>query len=99
VAELHICRPASVDLRSVRRCPTCEQRRRFVGSVAAWYPTVWTCCSCGDAFCVEEGRLPRPWARAWRQRSSSEARQRWTQAAPRVEAEERIRSLILEATA
>lgn len=73
-----ICRPDFTRLRAVKYCPTCERRRRFAGLAQEWYGTIWTCCSCGDAW--EDGeRLPRPFVRAWRQEYAAKAKRDWEQ--------------------
>lgn len=77
---LHVHCPPSVYERRVQFCPTCDCRRRFVGLVAVWYSTTWTCCGCGDSWDGESGlRMPRPFARGWRQREIRLARQRWAE--------------------
>lgn len=81
-----VCSPRTVTFRRVRDCPTCGVRRRFVESVAVWYSPTWTCCTCGDSWCPEEGRYPRPFARGWRERESAHARRQWDQAPTRDEA-------------
>ncbi len=75
-----ICRPRSVTFRRVTHCPTCDCRRRFVGTAAVWYATTWTCCACGDSWDDEEGRFPRPFARGWRKKEAARARRMWDEA-------------------
>ena len=77
--SVHVCAPATVTFRRRRYCPTCQTSRRMVGSAAVWYGTTWTCCTCGDAWGDGE-RLPRPFARGWREREAARARRRWDSA-------------------
>lgn len=81
-----ICSPRSVTFRRVTHCPTCDTRRRFVGDAAVWYAPVWTCCACGDSWDDEEGRMPRPFARGWREKEAARARRKWDAAPTRAEA-------------
>lgn len=73
-----ICHPERNYARLVRHCPTCARRRRFVGLVAEWYPTVWTCCACGDSW-SEGYRMERPFARNWRADACTRARRAWAE--------------------
>lgn len=94
-----VCCPRSVTYRRVMACPTCGTRRRFVGEVAAWYAPLWTCCACGDTWDAEEGRLPRPFARGWREKEAARARARWSAAPTRDEARRIFAEMVREATA
>lgn len=86
MSSLHIHCPPSVHERRIHHCPTCKGRRRFVGLVAVWYPTLWTCCGCGDSWDGESGeRMPRPFARGWRSREIAKARERWNDGLNRVD--------------
>lgn len=79
-AELFLCRPTTWSTRHVRFCPTCERRRRFVRThMGVWYPCIWTCCACGDAWSEGE-RLSRPFARGWRDEATRRARREWVEA-------------------
>ena len=91
--SVHVCAPATVTFRMVRHCPTCQRRRRFVGDAAVWYGTIWTWCACGDSWGDGE-RLPRPFARGWREQASRLAKKRWTDAPPRCEAQRLFRDLL-----
>ena len=90
---LHVCVPRSVTIRTVRQCPTCQQRRRMVGSATVWYNTIWTCCGCGDKW--EDGeRLPRPFTRGWRAESAERASREWMEAPPASEARAQLMELV-----
>lgn len=91
--SVHICQPATVTFRSVRHCPTCGRRRRFVGVAAVWYGATWTCLGCGDSWGDGE-RIERPFARGWRQRSIDIARRRWA-AAPSADEARRLFALMV----
>ena len=80
-----ICRPTTFLARRVETCPNCECRRRFVVSMTVWYPSIWTCCACGDAY-SEGGRMERPFARGWRQEAIAAAKAKWAVATSRQEA-------------
>lgn len=82
---LVICSPRGYTYRTIRRCPTCERRRRFVVSMWVWYPSIATCVACGDEW-SEDGRQPRPFARGWRETATRQARQTWAIAMTRAEA-------------
>lgn len=72
--------PRGVVCRRILRCPTCEQRRRFVQRfMGAWYGDLFTCVACGDSWGDGE-RLERPFQRGWRQRATAKARRAWTEA-------------------
>jgi len=71
-----ICTPSYVIERSIRYCPTCERRRRFVSTVALWYDPISTCCGCGDSWTYGQ-RDPRPFARNWRPGAVSRAKRMW----------------------
>lgn len=74
-------RPAAMDVRLIRHCPTCQQRRRFAGfDQPPWYGLTVTCCTCGDTWSDGE-RMQRPFARGWRQKSAAKARATWATAA------------------
>lgn len=74
-----ICRPATFWVRTVRRCPDCQEVRRLVGFDQIWYGITWTCVGCGRSFTSTEF-LPKPFERGWRQRAMAAARERWPQA-------------------
>ncbi len=76
---IHLCRPATWWGRTVRDCPTCGSRRRFVVMLQEWYGAVWTCCGCGDSW-SDGQRHERPFARGWRDRERHRARDRWNAA-------------------
>lgn len=75
---VHVCRTPVWWQRRIRHCPTCDRRRRFVGMRAVWYPTIWSCCACGDAWDGDSGEMmPRPFSRAWRDHARRVAREHW----------------------
>lgn len=76
MSGFHVNRPASITLRRVTYCPTCEQRRRFTGFDQLWYGPTWTCLGCGDSW-SDGVRLQRPFARGWRDKARRKARDRW----------------------
>lgn len=77
---VHVHAPSRFLHRTVRPCPTCRRRRRFVGCEAPWYGTTWTCCACGDSWTDGE-RHERPFRRGWRAVETSRARRLWVEAA------------------
>jgi hypothetical protein len=84
-----ICRPATIDVRLIRDCPTCQQRRRFAGfDSPPWYGVILTCCACGDTWSDGE-RQERPFARGWREKSAAKARALWASAVRYGSAEHR----------
>lgn len=91
--SVHICSPSSVTFRRVMVCPTCDTLRRFVGDAAVWYGTTWTCCTCGDAWSAE-GRMPRPFARGWREEEAARARRKWAAAPRKAEARRMFADLL-----
>ncbi len=93
-AAVLICSPATVTFRRVTHCPTCDTRRRFVGTAAVWYSTFWTCCTCGDSWDSEEGRMPRQFARGWREKEAARARRKWNAAPNRDEARRMLADLL-----
>lgn len=96
MAEIHICRPASVTFRGVSMCPTCKRRRRFVVSQFVYYGPRETCCACGDSW--EDGeRSPRPCARGWRRQAALDAKRRYSAALPRTAANAAFAALLKEA--
>lgn len=76
-----ICRPETFLRRRIAYCPTCKQRRRFVGREAVWYGTVWSCCGCGDTW-DDGGRRRRPFRRGWRKEAIAKAKRLWDEAGP-----------------
>lgn len=76
MAALHINSPASIAVRRIMHCPTCQKRRRFSGFDQLWYGTTWTCLGCGDAWCGSE-RLPRPFRPRWRTEARRRAAEHW----------------------
>jgi ribosomal protein S27AE len=73
---LHVHAPAADAFRRQRRrCPTCQARRTFTATHQAWYGWLLTCLGCGDRWQDGE-RLPRPFARGWRQQEIAAARKR-----------------------
>lgn len=64
---IHIHNPQPDDVWcSVENCPTCQRPRRFYATHTPWYGVDWYCAGCGDHWKDGE-RLPRPFARGWRQ--------------------------------
>ena len=48
---LIVCSPTiAVRERSIRHCPICKTRRRFVGYWEVWYGWTHECCECGARF-------------------------------------------------
>lgn len=79
-AGVIVCSPSTFLLRRVRKCPTCQKRRRMVGRDQVWYGRTFTCLGCGDSW--ENGELlPRPFKRAWRVAAIAEAKRTWARAA------------------
>lgn len=79
-----VCMPSTFFVRAMRKCPTCEKRRRMVGADQFWYGTKWTCLGCGDAW--DDGELcPRPFKRAWRKAAMAKAEKDWKRAGSRDE--------------
>ena len=74
-----MCGGGGIAIRTVRRCPTCKQRRRFTGRDEAWYGLTVTCCSCGDTWSCGE-LLTHPFRRGWRKEAAAKARARWASA-------------------
>jgi len=76
-----VCAPtAQRTQRRILNCPTCKQRRRFICTLYEWYGWLVTCCACGDSW--EDGeRLPRPFARGWREQAKAKAKAAWKAAA------------------
>ena len=73
----HIYAPAPVEYKIARRaCPTCEKRRYFLDVYYEWLGGEITCLFCGERF-TEEGRLPRPFCRGWREMNKERARKRY----------------------
>lgn len=91
---LHVCSPTTFTFKRVLLCPNCQRRRRFVVERAVWYDPIFTCCHCGDAYCAE-GRMPRPFAPGWRQRSSGRARRKWAEAPPNADVMVALRAAVL----
>ena len=77
--RVSVCSGGGIAIRTVRRCPTCKQRRRFTGSDEAWYGITITCCACGDSWSSGE-LLMRPRVRGWRKDAAAKARTRWDRA-------------------
>ena len=57
-------------------CIGCDRNSFFVDSFQEWYGWNGTCLKCGEQYSDEEW-LPRPFARAWRQRNIEHAREHW----------------------
>jgi len=93
VTAVHICRPASVTQRRVLRCPTCQQRRRFVEELYVWYDSYLTCVACGDAWSGRQ-RMLRPAAKEWRAGATVLARYKWASALPAQEARASFRQMV-----
>jgi hypothetical protein len=75
-----LCRPAAMEVRLIRHCPTCKQRRRFAGiDTPPWYGVTITCCACGDTWSEGE-RLERPFKRGWRKEAAANAKATWATA-------------------
>lgn len=79
IASLHINRPASINIRRVMHCPTCDRRRRFSAFDQLWYGPTWTCLGCGDSW-SDGMRLERPFRPRWRTEARRRAADRWTNA-------------------
>lgn len=91
-AVVYICRTPSV--RTARFCSTEGRVRPMSGTFGIWYGAYLTCLGCGDQYADETGRerLPRPFARGWKQRQIAHARAAWRNAAPlRQEIERQMR--------
>jgi hypothetical protein len=73
---IHICSPASLYVRAIRTCPTCQHYGRWAGFEQVWYGTTWTCLNCGDSF-TDGYRIARPFARGWRTKSIRHGRTFW----------------------
>lgn len=75
---IHINRPCP-DTICLKRyeCPTCKKRRYFVVWHVPWYGVTLVCLRCGERFDAEEGRLPRPFMRGWRQESIKSVKKLW----------------------
>lgn len=56
-------------------CPTCETERGFAVFHYAWYGGNIYCLHCGDGW-NEDGRMPRPFERAWRKKRLKDIRVR-----------------------
>lgn len=80
MTNLIICRSRNFPLRQIGNCPNCNRRRRLAVEDGGWYGRTWTCCACGDRYSPEEGRMPRPFKRGWREESRAHARQVWEDA-------------------
>lgn len=79
-----ICRPATVAIRRVLKCPTCDRRRRMAGHLALWYGATLTCLGCGDMW--TDGEMhPRPFKPRWRAENIAAARSAWSAAVSRAE--------------
>jgi hypothetical protein len=77
---VHLNRPSTMNVRLIRACPTCKQRRRFAGfDSPPWYGVTLTCCACGDTWSDGE-RQERPFMRGWRKKSIAEAKATWAMA-------------------
>lgn len=74
---IHICRPATLYIRGIRRCPDCKQVRRWVGFEQVWYGICSTCCGCGRSFDEEGHRVALPFKRGARREAIARARGRW----------------------
>jgi hypothetical protein len=79
MSTVHICRPATIAVRRITYCPTCERRRRFAAFDALWYGPTWACLGCGERFGDGE-RLERPFKPRWREESKKRARELWDEA-------------------
>lgn len=89
-----ICRPEALACRRIMHCWTCERRRLFVQKFGGvWYPDVLTCLTCGDSW-SSEGRMERPWVRAWRKEAVRRARKLLDEAIPRAVFRARVRALV-----
>ena len=71
-----INRPASIHIRRITHCPTCNQRRRFAGFDQLWYGPTWTCLACGDSW-HDGQRVERPFKRGWREEARARAAKYW----------------------
>ncbi len=76
-ATVHVYAPMPVERSAtVRQCPTCERPKVMLGWFYEWHGWSVTCLGCGEMW--EDGEmLPRPWVRAWREKSIAHARSRW----------------------
>lgn len=73
MTAVHICAPPTFNHRTITYCPVCECRRRMLVEDGAWWGFTITCLTCGDRW-GEDGRMPRPFARGWRERSVAKAK-------------------------
>ena len=44
---IHVCQPKANIGRTIRKCTTCKQRKRFLVKLYEWYPSIWICGGCG----------------------------------------------------
>ena len=88
-----ICTGRGFAWRSVRYCPTCHRRRRFVMREEIWYGFGCTCVGCGDSWQDAE-LLPRPFRRGWRREAITKAKSAWMAAGTRRECEQWIRAQV-----
>lgn len=71
---IHIHSPQPTERKKKRmRCPTCGKRRTFSCAFTPWYGWLETCLGCGDSWQDGE-RMPRPFARGWREKAIQRAR-------------------------
>ena len=78
MGNLIICRPRYAEVKQpVVHCETCGLRRRMLYVFERWYGGKFTCLTCGEKYSVDEGRMERPFARGWRQRSVERAKRIW----------------------
>ena len=68
----------------VEHCETCDQPRRMLLTVAAWYGAHWTCLTCGEQWDADEGRKERPFMPAWRRKNVEEAKSFWKRHVPQA---------------
>ena len=74
MSDVHICAPRPDKVWIERfHCHNCERRRFAVLQHIEWYGVDATCLRCGERY-SDEGRLPRPFERGWRERSKESAR-------------------------
>ena len=53
---IHVCAPSGFRYRTIRHCPYCERRRRFVVHTFVWYGPEVMCGGCGNQWSDGERR-------------------------------------------
>ena len=92
---LHLLAHEWIIFRRVRKCSTCDQRRRFVERrpTNPWFDSIMVCLGCGDSW--SGGFLmPRPFRPAWRAEEITTAKRDWASAPPVEEADARWAAIL-----